>query len=47
MSGDQVPHGLHIGGHCRIGANTVPSPEAILAPETIAPRLALVDQSRG
>jgi UDP-N-acetylglucosamine diphosphorylase / glucose-1-phosphate thymidylyltransferase / UDP-N-acetylgalactosamine diphosphorylase / glucosamine-1-phosphate N-acetyltransferase / galactosamine-1-phosphate N-acetyltransferase len=43
----RMKFGALIGDHCRIGANAVLSPGTILLPETIVPRLALVDQSRG
>ena len=39
--------GAVIGDHCRIGANAVLAPGTILAPRTIVPRLALVDQGGG
>jgi bifunctional N-acetylglucosamine-1-phosphate-uridyltransferase/glucosamine-1-phosphate-acetyltransferase GlmU-like protein len=37
--------GALVGDGCRIGANAVIAPGAILAPRTIVPRLKLVDQS--
>lgn len=38
--------GALVGDHCRIGANAVIAPGALLAPDTVVPRLALVDQDR-
>jgi UDP-N-acetylglucosamine diphosphorylase / glucose-1-phosphate thymidylyltransferase / UDP-N-acetylgalactosamine diphosphorylase / glucosamine-1-phosphate N-acetyltransferase / galactosamine-1-phosphate N-acetyltransferase len=38
--------GALIGDHCRIGANAVIAPGALLAPDTILPRLTLLDQDR-
>lgn len=40
-----IKFGALVGDGCRIGANAVVAPGAILAPRTIVPRLALVDQS--
>lgn len=38
--------GALIGDHCRVGANAVIAPGALLAPDTVVPRLSLVDQDK-
>ncbi|KQP58323.1 LpxA family transferase [Methylobacterium sp. Leaf112] len=44
IESDTLKFGALVGDGCRIGANAVVAPGAILAPRTVVPRLGLIDQ---